>query len=175
MILTIIIVVVVLIVAILAYAATKPDVFRVERAATIKAPAATIFPLISDLAAWGAWSPWAKKDPAMKMSFSSATSGTGAVFEWDGNKNVGKGRMEITDSAPPAKVTIKLDFIKPFEGHNVAEFSLAPDGDATRVTWAMQGPTPFLGKIVSVFINCDKMVGRDFEAGLANLKAVSEK
>jgi hypothetical protein len=168
-------VVVVLIAAVLFYASTKPNVFRVERSAMVTAPAEAIYPLLDDLAAWGSWSPWEKKDPGMKKTLSGAARGVGAVFEWDGDKKVGKGRMEIIEASAPGKVAIKLDFIKPFEGHNIAEFTLEPRGESTLVTWAMAGPNPFMGKLVSVFIDCEKMCGRDFEAGLANLKAVVEK
>ena len=136
------------------------DTFRVERKVSIKAPPEKIYALIEDLHAWGAWSPYEKKDPAMQRTFSGAASGKGAIYEWDGNKNVGKGRMEITDTSPPSKIVIKLDFIRPFEGHNIAEFTLEPQGDATNVTWAMHGPAPFISKLMQVFINMDAMIGK---------------
>ena len=160
---------------ILIYAATRPDTFRVQRSASIKAPGEKIFALINDLHAWGTWSPYEKKDPAMKRIFGGAPSGKGAVYEWDGDKNVGKGRMEIVEAVPPSKVVIKLDFIKPFEGHNTAEFTLEPKGDGTTVTWAMYGPSPLMMKVMGIFMNMDRMIGDDFAAGLANLKAVAEK
>ena len=172
---TIAIIIAVLIAAVLIFAATKPDTFRVQRTANIKAQPEKIFALIDDLHSWDAWSPWEKKDPAMKRTHSGAASGKGAVYDWDGNKDVGKGRMEITESSPPSKVAIKLDFIKPFEGHNIAEFTLKPQGDFTTVTWAMHGPAPFISKVMQVFFSMDKMVGNDFDAGLANLKTVAEK
>jgi hypothetical protein len=172
---TISIVVVVLIVALLVFAATKPDTFRVQRSASINAPPETLFPLINDLHSWGAWSPWEKMDPAMKRTYSGATNGKGAVYEWDGNRNVGQGRMEITESSPPSKVMIKLDFIKPFEAHNIAEFTLEAQGDSTNVTWAMHGPNRYIAKVMHLFFSMDSMVGKQFEAGLANLKAVAEK
>ena len=156
-------------------AAIKPDTFRVERTASIKAPPEKIFTQISDLKAWAAWSPYEKKDPAMKRTFGPVTAGKGAVYEWDGNKNVGKGRMEITEAAQPSKVLIKLDFIEPFEGHNTAEFTMDGKGGATQVTWAMYGPANFVSKLMGVFFNMDKMIGADFEAGLANLKSITEK
>jgi uncharacterized protein YndB with AHSA1/START domain len=171
----IVIAAVVLLAALLAYAATKPGAFRVERATSIKAPQERIFALINDFHRWGSWSPWEKLDPAMKRSHSGATSGKGAVYEWEGNGKVGAGRMEITETTPSSKVTIKLDFIKPFEGHNVAEFALDPKGDSTNVTWAMHGPNRYIGKVMSVFINMDRMIGKDFETGLANLKAIAEQ
>ena len=168
--------VVVLIAALLGYAATRPDTFRVERGATIKAPPEKIFALINDFRRWDSWSPWEKKDPAMRRTFGSdATSGKGAAYAWEGNSDVGQGRMEIAESVPPSRVAIKLDFVKPFEAHNLVEFTLEPQGDSTNVTWAMQGPAPFLAKVIHVFIDMDKMVGRDFESGLASLKAAVEK
>ena len=168
------VVVVVAIAAVLVLAATKPDTFQVQRAASIKAPPEKIFALINDLRGWGAWSPWEKKDPAMKRTFSGAQYGKGAVYAWDGDKNVGQGRMEITDTSAPSKIVIKLDFIRPFEGHNIAEFKMEPNGGSTNVIWTMNGPVPFLGKIIHVFLNMDKMVGGDYEEGLRNLKSLAE-
>lgn len=172
---TIAIIVAVLIAGVLILAATRPDTFRVQRATSIKAPPEKIFAILNDFQKWGSWSPWEKKDPAMKRTFGATTSGKGAVYAWEGNKDVGQGRMEIAESVPPSRVAIKLDFEKPFEAHNLVEFRLEPKGDATNVTWAMQGDAPYFAKIIHVFINMDKMVGHDFEAGLANLKAVAEK
>ena len=166
---------VVLIAALLVFAATRPDTFRVQRAASIKAPPEKVFALLNDFQRWEAWSPWEKKDPAMRRTFSVVTSGKGAQYAWEGNKDVGQGRMEIAESVPPSKVAIKLDFVKPFEAHNAVEFTLEPKGEATNVTWAMQGDTPYLAKIVHVFLDMDKMVGKDFESGLANLKTLAEK
>jgi carbon monoxide dehydrogenase subunit G len=164
----------VLVVAVLAYAATRPDTLHVQRSASVKAPPEEIFPLISDFHRWASWSPYEKRDPAMKKTYGGAAEGKGAVYEWEGNSEVGQGRMEITD-ADPSRITIKLDFIKPFEGHNVAEFALVPQGGTTNVTWSMDGPSPFIGKLIGVFVNMDRMIGNDFEAGLANLKAIAEK
>ena len=161
--------------AVLIFAATKPDTFRVQRATSIKAPPEKIFPLIADFHGWGAWSPYEKLDPAMKRTYSGATNGKGAVYEWDSDGKAGKGRMEITDAPTPSKVTIKLDFLKPFESHNTAEFKLEPRGDTTELTWAMYGPNLFIGKVMSIFFDMDKMIGKDFEAGLAALKTVSEQ
>ncbi len=168
-------IVVVLIVAILIYAATMPDTFRVQRSASIKAPPEKIFPLINDLHGWGSWSPWEKKDPEMRRTYRGAAQGKGAVYEWDGNNQVGKGRMEITEASPPSRVAIKLDFIKPFEAHNMAEFTLDAQGDSTNVTWAMHGPNSYIAKVMHIFFSMDSMVGEDFEAGLANLKTMTEK
>jgi hypothetical protein len=161
--------------AVLILAATKPDRFSVQRAITVKAPPETIFPLIDDFHQWGSWSPYEYKDPAMKRSFSGAESGKGAVYAWDGNKNVGSGRMEILDASAPSKIRIKLDFFTPFEGHNTAEFTMLPQGDATSLTWLMHGPAPFMSKLMQVFMNMDSMIGKDFEIGLANLKGLAEK
>jgi len=168
-------VIVVIVAGILIYAASRPDTFRVQRSASIKAPPDKIFPLINDLHAWNAWSPYEKKDPAMKRTFSGAPNGKGAVYEWDGDKNVGKGRMEIIEATPPAKILIKLDFFKPFEGHNTAEFTMEPKGDNTVVTWAMYGPSALMMKVMGIFMNMDNMIGNDFAVGLANLKAIAEK
>ena len=160
---------------ILALAATKPDSFRVQRTATINASPDKIFPLINDLSGWGAWSPYEKRDPNMKRTFGQITAGKGAVYAWDGNGDVGKGRMEIKESSAPSRVAIQLDFVEPFEGHNTAEFTLAPKGQSTDVTWAMYGPAPFISKIMQVIFNFDTMIGKDFEEGLANLKSLAEK
>lgn len=161
--------------AILVYAATRPGTFAVQRSASIKAPPAKIFALVNDLGRWPAWSPYEKKDPAMKRTLGGPPSGKGANYAWDGNKDVGKGRMEIADTAPPNRVTINLDFEKPFAGHNVVVFTFEPKDDATTVTWAMRGRSPFMAKLIGIFLDMDAMIGRDFEAGLANLKAIAEK
>jgi uncharacterized protein YndB with AHSA1/START domain len=159
---------------VLILAATRPDTFSIQRAATIKATPEKIFAVISDFHQWGSWSPWENRDPAMQRSFSGANSGRGAVYAWDGNKNVGSGRMEILDVSVPSKIVIKLDFLKPFEAHNTAEFTMLPQGDATNLTWAMHGPLVFMAKVMHVFINMDNMIGKDFEAGLANGKRITE-
>jgi uncharacterized protein YndB with AHSA1/START domain len=160
---------------VLALAATKPDTFRVERATAIKAPPEKIFPLINDFRSWEAWSPYEKKDPNMKRTLSGAAAGKGAVYEWDGDGNVGAGRMEITESSPSSKLELNLDMLKPLAAHNVVEFTLEPEGDATTVTWAMKGEAPYFAKVIHVFLDMDTMVGSDFEVGLANLKALAEK
>ena len=160
---------------ILAIAATKPATFRIERTASIAAPPERIFPLVKDFRGWRAWSPYEKLDPEMKRTFSGATCGKGAAYAWDGNSKAGAGRMEITDAAAPSKVVIRLDFDRPFKAHNVAEFSIEPRPDGSRVTWTMTGPNLFMGKVMSVFMNMDTLIGKDFEAGLANLKAIAEK
>jgi len=174
----IVIIAVVLAIAIavvLILAATKPDTLRVQRSATVSAPAEKIFPLINDFHQWRSWSPYEDRDPALKRTYSGAESGRGAVYAWEGNKNVGSGRMEILETSVPSKIRIKLDFFKPFEGHNTAEFTMLPQGDATSVTWLMQGPARFMTRVMQVFINLDNMIGKDFEVGLANLKKLTEK
>ncbi|HKX10367.1 MAG TPA: SRPBCC family protein [Stellaceae bacterium] len=163
------------VVAVLVAAATKPDKFRVQRTVDVNAHADKIFPLINDFRSFGSWSPYEARDPEMKRSYSGATSGKGAVYAWDGNKDVGAGRMEILDSTPPSRIAIKLDFTRPFEAHNVVEFTLVPHGGSTMVTWAMEGPSPFVARIVQVFFDMDRMVGGDFETGLGRLKLLAEK
>ena len=160
---------------ILILAMAKPKTLRVQRAAAVTSPPERIFAAISDFRQWGAWSPWENKDPAMTRTFGGAASGSGAVYAWDGNKNVGSGRMEILEASVPSKIVIKLDFFTPFEGHNTAEFTLLPAGDGTGVTWLMHGPAPLMSKVMQVFMNLDHMIGKDFEAGLVNLKNLAEK
>jgi Polyketide cyclase / dehydrase and lipid transport len=168
------IIVVLAIAAILLLALTKPSSFRVERSATITASPDKIAALIDDFHHWEEWSPWAKLDPIMKTTYSGPPSGVGSVYEWEGNSKVGKGRMEIL-AVEPTKTTIKLDFLKPFEGHNTADFVLEPQGPDTRVNWIMNGPMKFFpGKVMSVFTTMDKVIGPDFDKGLANMKAAAE-
>ncbi len=160
---------------VLGVAATKPDSFRVERAILIKAPPATVFPLINDLHAWEDWSPWARKDPSMKTRYGGARHGLGATYAWEGNRDVGKGRMEIIDTTPPDHVALKLEFIEPFATTSTVAFVLRPAGEFTEVSWRMHGPMPFPAKVVSVFTPMDAIVGDDFESGLADLKALAER
>jgi uncharacterized protein YndB with AHSA1/START domain len=160
--------------AVLILASRKPDTLRVQRSASIDAPPEKIFALINDFHQWRAWSPYEDRDPNLQRSYSGASSGKGAVYEWKGNKNVGSGRMEILDAPPSNRIVIKLDFISPFEGHNTAEFTLLPQGSATDVTWLMHGPAPLMSKVMQVFMNMDRMIGKDFETGLANLKRITE-
>ena len=172
---TILIILVVIIAAVLIYAATRPNDFVTTRTATIKAPPDAIFPLINDFKRWPEWSPYEKLDPGMKRTLSGAESGKGAVYAWQGNSKAGVGRMEISSSVPSSLVSLKLDFEKPFRANNSVDFSLAPSGDATTVTWAMRGARPFIAKLMGLFMNFDKLIGKDFEAGLANLKRVTEQ
>lgn len=159
----------------LIYAATRPDAFHVERSATIQAPPERLHPLINDLHGFNTWNPYARKDPAMQGQYSGPAAGPGAVYEFQGNQDVGKGRIGITASSAPSSVTMQLDMFEPFAARNVVTFSLVPEGGATRVTWAMDGPSPFISKLIGVFMNFDRMIGRDFEAGLGHLKALAEK
>ena len=165
----------VLIAGILIFAATRPDTFRIERSTTINAPPEKIYPNINGFHPWEAWSPWEKIDPAVKRSYSGADSGKGAVYAWQGNKDIGQGRMEIVESTPSSNVVIKIDFIKPFEAHNTIEFTLERQGDGAKVTQAMYGPSPFVSKLMGLFCSMDKMVGQKFEEGLASLKVIAEK
>jgi uncharacterized protein YndB with AHSA1/START domain len=167
-------VIAVLIAGVLLFAASKPDTFQVTRVTTIKAPPEKIFPHINDLQQWRQWSPYEAKDPAMKRTFGAITAGPGATYAWDGNQDVGQGNMEIASTTPATRVTMKLNFIKPFEGHNEVDFRLEPQGDETRVTWDMHGPAPFVTKLMSTFFDMDKMIGTDFDVGLAKLKTLSE-
>ena len=171
----IVIVAVVLIDALLLYAWTRPDSFRVERSVSIQAPPDKVFGLLADFRQWAHWSPWEKRDPALKRTHDGAPSGKGAIYAWEGNSDVGAGRMKIEEASAPRLLVIRLDFSKPFEASNTAEFVLLPQGGATKVTWAMHGPSPFLSKLIQVFVSMDRMVGQDFEAGLANLKTLAEK
>lgn len=167
------IVLVVVIAGVLGFAATRPDTFHVERTARIQARPEAILAFIQDFRRWGGWSPWERMDPAMKRTYSGAAQGRGAVYEWDGGRNVGAGRMEITE-ASPSRIVIALDFVRPFAGHNGATFTLTPVGDATQVTWAMDGRNAYMAKVIHLFVNMDRMVGGHFESGLARLKTASE-
>ncbi len=160
---------------VLLYASTRPDTLCVARRLRIAAPPERIQPLVADFHQWAAWSPYEKLDPAMRKTFSGAAAGVGAVYEWNGNNKAGAGRMEITGTTPEL-VAIKLDFFKPFEGHNQAGFSFVPQPDGTtEVSWTMTGPASFMLKLTQVFMDMDRMIGRDFEEGLANLRRMAEQ
>jgi hypothetical protein len=166
--------VVVLVAALLLLAATRPNSFSVERRIVIQASPEKIQPLIADFHRWADWSPWEKLDPAMKRTFGGPPAGVGATYDWLGNKDVGSGHMEVKTVAPD-KVGIQLDFIEPIEGHNTTDFMFAPKDGGTEVRWVMSGPAPFITKLMGVFVSMDSMVGKDFERGLAQLKAAAEK
>ncbi len=159
----------------LAYAALQPSTFRVERSTTIQAPPAKVFAFLNDFHQFASWSPWQHLDPAMQVTYSGTASGPGAVYSWAGNDKVGAGRMEILRTVPDSQVTIQLDFSQPFEAHNTTEYTVQSAGAGTTVTWAMSGPSPYISKLMGVFFSMDRMIGKDFETGLAQLKAVAEK
>ena len=164
-----------ILVVVLIYASTRPDRFRIERSVLVNVPPEKIFPLIHEFKQWEAWSPWEKLDSTLQRSYSGPASGVGAVYAWQGNKHVGAGRMEIIESVPASKLVIKLDFSAPFEAHNQVEFLLAKEGEATRLTQAMYGPSPFMSKLMGLVFNMDNMVGSKYEEGLAAIKALAEK
>ncbi|TGP21985.1 MULTISPECIES: SRPBCC family protein [unclassified Mesorhizobium] len=172
---TILIILVVIIAAVLIYAATRPNDFVVSRSARINAPVEAIFPLINDFKRWPEWSPFEKLDPNMKRTLSGAESGKGAAYAWEGNSKAGKGRMEIVNAVPSSLVSMKLDFEKPFRANNSVDFTLAPSDGNTTVTWAMRGGRPFIAKLMGLFMNFDALIGKDFEAGLDNLKRATER
>ena len=154
--------------------ATRPEDFRVSRSANVSAPPPTVFEQVNDFHKWDDWSPWAKLDPTCKNTFSGAPAGKGAGFAWEGNNKVGAGRMTITDSQSPELIRINLEFLKPFKAINTAEFIFKPKGNETEVTWNMFGKNNFMSKAFGLFVNCDKMIGKDFEKGLASLKSLAE-
>jgi uncharacterized protein YndB with AHSA1/START domain len=171
--LTGLVIVIVLVAAtVLGLAALKPGSFRIARTDFVAAPPDKVFALVSDFHTWNQWSPWEALDPAMNRTFSGADRGIGAIYAWSGNKKVGEGRMEITGVEPDSRLTIKLDFMRPWKASNTAEFLLNARPEGTEVTWSMMGASPFMFKLMGLFMNMDQMVGRDFEKGLANLKAV---
>jgi uncharacterized protein YndB with AHSA1/START domain len=163
-----------IIVGLLIVIAMQPAEFRVERSATIPAPPEEVFAQVNDFHAWKEWSPWAKLDPQSKETYEGSEAGTGAIFKWSGNNEVGEGMMTVTDSQPNELIRIKLDFIRPFAATNTAEFTFKPEGDQTRVTWSMFGQNTFMGKAIHLVMDMDKMVGGNFEQGLAQMKSAVE-
>jgi hypothetical protein len=163
-----------LIVILLAIASTRPDEFRVTRSATVNAAPATVFAQVNELKKWEMWSPWQKMDPNMKQTYEGPAAGTGASQAWAGNSKVGEGKMTIIDSKPGESVKFRLEFLKPFAATNIAEFTFKAQGNQTQVTWTMDGKSNIAFKVMGLFMDCDKMIGKDFEAGLAQLKAVVE-
>ena len=170
----ILVVLVVSIGAVLAYAAMQPDHFSLQRSARIAAPPEQLYPLIADAKAFNTWNPWLRKDPSSRVQYEGPANGVGSAYAWD-SAQLGAGRMEVTDLTPAQRVAMKLQFFKPMEATNQVEFTLKPQGPQTDVTWTMSGPMPYLSKLMCVFVSMDRMVGPDFEAGLANLKAEAEK
>lgn len=171
---TILIAIAVIIIMLVVVVAIQPSEFRITRTATISAPALAVFAQVNDFHNWEAWSPWAKLDPAMKKTYEGAPAGTGAIYTWAGNNQVGEGRTTITESRPSDLIKMELEFVMPFAATNTVEFTFKPEGDQTAVTWSMAGKNNFMGKAVGLFMDMDTMVGGDFEKGLASLKSVTE-
>jgi len=174
MIINILLALAVIIIVLVVIVSLQPSEFRVTRSATMAASPATVFDQINDLHKWEAWSPWAKMDPTSKSTFAGSPSGTGAVMGWAGNNKVGEGRMTITESRPGERIRLKLEFFKPFKAVNTAEFTFKAEGNQTVVNWCMFGPNNFMGKAFGLIMNCDKMVGGQFEQGLAAMKTIAE-
>jgi hypothetical protein len=172
---TILLVLALLVAGVLIFAATRPDTFTVQRSIAINAAPEKIFPLINDFKRWNAWSPYEKLDPDMHRTFSEPASGVGATYAWSSEGDAGAGSMKITETTVPTKLALDLDFIRPMETRNNVEFTLQPAASGTQVTWAIRGPVPYVAKIMHLFFNVDKMIGGDFEKGLADLKAAAEK
>lgn len=164
----------VVVILLIVFVAGQPDEFTLKRETKISVPREKIFPHVNDLRAWEAWSPWAKLDPNAKNSFEGPAAGVGAAMAWSGNKKIGEGRMTITESCANELIGFRLDFVRPFKATNTAEFVFRPDGNQTRVTWSMSGKSNFFFKIFGLLMNCEKMADKDFEKGLASLRAVVE-
>jgi uncharacterized protein YndB with AHSA1/START domain len=164
----------VVVVAFLGLVAMQPSDFRIARTITIDAPPAVVFAQVNDFHKWEAWNPWATIDPAMTQAYAGAPAGPGAVYTWAGNSEVGEGRMTVAESRPNDLIRINLEFLKPFAGSSVAEFTFKPEGDRTAVTWSMTGKNGFVGRALCVFMNMDKMIGGQFEKGLAQMKRTAE-
>lgn len=165
---------VVIVVVFAVIVALQPSEFRIARSATISAPAPAVFVQVNDFHRWEAWNPWGKIDPAMKQAYEGAPTGTGAIYTWSGNYEVGEGRMTLTESRPNDLIQIRLEFFKPFAATNTAEFTFTPEGNGTVVTWSMTGEKNFIAKAVHLFMNMDTMVGGQFEKGLAQMRSVVE-
>jgi len=163
------------IIGILVYAATLSNTFQVQRSLRINASPEKIYPLINNMRGMNTWNPFAEADPEIKITYSGPESGKGARYDWTGNSKVGDGNIEITDASAPNRVTLQLNMLKPLEAHNTVVFTLVPNGDGTDVNWAMSGERPFIGKVMDAVFNMDRMVGGQFEKGLAKLKSIAEK
>jgi hypothetical protein len=174
MIVKILIAIAVLVVVLVVVIATRPSEFRVERTATVSAPAPVVFAQVNDFHKWDAWSPYAKRDPGMKKSFEGAPSGVGAVYTWSGNHEVGEGRTTIVESRPSELIRVRLEFVRPFAATSTATFTFRPEGERTAVTWTLDGRNGFPAKAMGLVMNMDKMIGDDFEKGLAQMKAIAE-
>jgi hypothetical protein len=171
---TILLIVAAIVVVFVGVVAVQPPDFRISRSTTIDAPPSALFAQVNDFHNWEAWSPWAKLDPAAKNSFEGASAGTGAIFKWSGNDQIGEGKMTVTESRPDELVRIKLEFVRPFEDTSTAEFTFQPEGNGTVVTWSMYGRKKFINKAICLFMDMDKMLGGEFEKGLAQMKTVAE-
>ena len=174
MVIKVLIAITAIVVVLVVVIAMRPTEFRVERTATISAPAPAVFAQVNDFRQWEAWSPYAKRDPGMKKSFEGAPAGVGAIYTWSGNHEVGEGRTTIIESRPSELIRIKLEFVRPFVGTSTAEFTFRPEGGRTAVTWSLEGRNSFPAKAMSLVMNMDTMIGGDFEKGLAQLKAIAE-
>jgi uncharacterized protein YndB with AHSA1/START domain len=163
-----------LVLVLAAIVASRPSHFRIERTTVIAAPPAAVFAQVNDFHRWGAWNPWAKLDPKMTQKFEGATAGVGAVYTWAGNRNVGEGRMTITESRPNELVRVRLDFLKPLPNTSMAEFTFRPQGNQTAVTWSMTGTNNFMAKAIHLVINMERMIGGQFDQGLADMKSAVE-
>lgn len=161
-------------IALLAYAASRPSHSRIERTARLEAHADSLFALINDFRLWSKWSPYEQSDPGLRRTFAGAAAGPGAEYSWSGNGKAGTGRMTILESRPAERISIKLEFLKPFKATSHGYFNFSPTASGTQVTWGMDCENPFLGKVIGIFVDVDKMVGKDFEAGLANLEAAAQ-
>ncbi len=159
---------------VLGLAASKPNSFSVVRQGHVNAAPEKVFGLINDFHEWTRWSPWEKIDPNLVRTYHGSEAGEGAIYEWSGNKKVGQGRMDITNTVKPSRIDIDLHFMKPFEARNKTVFSLTPASGGTDVRWEMTGTSPFMFKVMGLFMNMDAMIGKDFEAGLANIKVAAE-
>jgi hypothetical protein len=164
-----------LLIGLLIIVAMQPAEFRISRKGLINAPPAKAFAQVNDFHNWEAWSPWANLDPTMKQTYEGPPSGKGAVYSWDGNKQVGEGRMTITESHPHELIVIKLEFIKPFTATNTTEFAFAPKGSQTEVTWTMLGKNNFMMKAMHMLMNMEKILGKEFDKGLAAMKIAAER
>jgi len=170
-----VVIVVIAVAVVLLIAARRPAHFRIQRTLTIAAPQATVFAELQDLRRWRDWSPWEGIDPDLRRAYSGAEAGEGAVYDWDSdNKKAGQGRMTILEADPSRKLVLRLDFIRPFAATNTAEFILQSCESGSIITWAMYGPSPFVSRLFGLVFDMDRMVGGDFEKGLARLKSLAE-
>jgi hypothetical protein len=174
MVLKILIALVVIVAVLAVVVATRPSEFRVQRTTTISAPAPVVFAQVNDFRKWEAWSPYVKRDPAMKKTFEGAPAGVGAIYTWSGNNEVGEGRTTIIESRPSELIRVKLEFVRPFAATSIAEFTFKPEGERTAVTWSLSGHNNFIAKAMGLVVNMDRMIGGDFETGLAQMKSAAE-